>query len=61
MRTNIALNGILGVKKDFTEDTPTRNEKVMACIAGGRWVLHTSYLDDSLANNKFLDVSRDFF
>lgn len=39
---------------------PSRNEKTLACIAAGKWILHTSYATESYKSNKLLDV-RIFF
>ena len=36
---------------------PARNEKMLASIAAGKWVLHCSYLRDSVEKKYFLDVS----
>lgn len=34
---------------------PSRNEKILASIAAGKWILHCSYLRDCEAAGKFLD------
>lgn len=36
---------------------PARNEKSLSCMAAGKWVLHTSYLDKSAEAGHFLNVS----
>jgi len=38
-------------------DKPARNEKLLASIASGKWILHTSYIEDSYKAGKFLEVS----
>lgn len=35
---------------------PVRNEKLLASIASGKWVLHKSYLDASKKENCFIQV-----
>lgn len=35
---------------------PSRNEKTLACIAAGKWILHVSYVDESVKAGKLLDV-----
>lgn len=35
---------------------PARNEKTLACIAAGKWILHTSYVTESYKAKKLLDV-----
>lgn len=35
----------------------SRNEKMLASVAAGKWVLHTSYLEDSAKAGHFLNVS----
>lgn len=37
---------------------PARNEKSLSCMAAGKWVLHTSYLKQSLEAGYFVDVSK---
>ena len=37
----------------------TRNEKLLACIASGTWVLHKSYLEASREEGKFVSVSKE--
>lgn len=37
---------------------PSRNEKTLACMAAGKWILHTSYVTESHKANKLLDVCR---
>ncbi|XP_018580230.1 DNA topoisomerase 2-binding protein 1 [Anoplophora glabripennis] len=34
---------------------PARNEKILSCMAAGKWILHTSYLEKSLEAGHFLD------
>ncbi|KAJ8920479.1 hypothetical protein NQ315_005347 [Exocentrus adspersus] len=34
---------------------PARNEKTLSCMAAGKWILHTSYLDKSLEAGHFLN------
>lgn len=36
---------------------PTTNEKSLAHMAAGKWILHVSYVQDSINAGKFLDVS----
>ena len=36
---------------------PSRSEKYLAAIAAGKWVLHTSYLETSLKEGGFVEVS----
>ncbi|RZC32583.1 DNA topoisomerase 2-binding protein 1-B, partial [Asbolus verrucosus] len=36
---------------------PARNEKALACMAAGKWILHISYVDKSVAAGRFLNVS----
>ncbi|KAJ3642726.1 hypothetical protein Zmor_025484 [Zophobas morio] len=33
---------------------PARNEKTLSCMASGKWILHISYVDKSIAAGKFL-------
>ncbi|XP_023933099.1 DNA topoisomerase 2-binding protein 1 isoform X2 [Lingula anatina] len=35
--------------------TPTRNEKYLACVSTGKWVLHKSYFEACKTEGKFLD------
>lgn len=35
---------------------PARNEKTLACMAAGKWILHTSYVTESYKANKLLNV-----
>lgn len=35
----------------------TRNEKLLCCMAAGKWILHSSYVDRCHAAGEFLDVS----
>ncbi|XP_063973163.1 DNA topoisomerase 2-binding protein 1 isoform X2 [Diachasmimorpha longicaudata] len=37
---------------------PSRNEKMLGSIAGGKWVLHSSYLRDCEVANRFIDEER---
>ncbi|KAK3591402.1 hypothetical protein CHS0354_005324 [Potamilus streckersoni] len=34
--------------------TPARNEKFLACVASGKWVLHKSYLEACREQNRFI-------
>ncbi|KAH1009030.1 hypothetical protein HUJ04_001459 [Dendroctonus ponderosae] len=34
---------------------PGRNEKTLACMAAGKWIIHTSYVDNCIAAGHFLD------
>ncbi|KAL3278933.1 hypothetical protein HHI36_016451 [Cryptolaemus montrouzieri] len=34
---------------------PSRNEKTLSCMAAGKWILHTNYVDACLKAGKFLD------
>ena len=36
---------------------PTRNEKYLACVAAGKWILHKSYFEACRKENSFVDVS----
>lgn len=38
-------------------ERPIRNEKVLASIATGKWILHISYVKQSVAAGKLIDVS----
>lgn len=40
---------------------PARNEKSLSCMAAGKWILHTSYLERSVEQGHFLNVSKFFF
>lgn len=33
-----------------------RNEKILCCMAAGKWILHTSYVDSCVTAGKLLDV-----
>lgn len=35
---------------------PARNEKTLACMASGKWILHVSYIDKCVEAGKFLPV-----
>ena len=37
-------------------EKPIRSEKLLCCIASGKWVLHTSYLDSCYESRQFLPV-----
>ena len=37
-------------------DQPTRNEKYLACVAAGKWVLHRSYMDKCEEAKLFVQV-----
>lgn len=45
----------------FICERPTRSEKMMSCVASGKWVLGLSYIDKSYESNRFLDVSNRIF
>ncbi|KAH8287470.1 hypothetical protein KR054_008313, partial [Drosophila jambulina] len=36
-------------------ERPNRGEKMLACIAAGKWILHTQYIDQCHARGYFLD------
>lgn len=36
---------------------PSRNEKILSCMAAGKWILHAKYVDACVAKNEFVDVS----
>ncbi|KAH8238267.1 hypothetical protein KR032_001764, partial [Drosophila birchii] len=36
-------------------ERPNRGEKMLACIAAGKWILHTQYIDQCHARGHFLD------
>lgn len=38
-------------------DKPVRSEKLLCCLAGGRWVLHTSFIERMVACGKYVPVS----
>lgn len=40
-------------------DRPNRGEKTCCSIASGKWVLSTEYVQKSIENGRFLDVSID--
>lgn len=40
---------------------PSRNEKTLACMAAGKWILHTSYVTESYKANKLLEVGKQLF
>lgn len=35
---------------------PSRNEKTLSCIAAGKWILHASYVEESVNKGAFLNV-----
>lgn len=35
---------------------PSRNEKTLACMAAGKWILHTSYVTESHKAKQLLNV-----
>lgn len=37
---------------------PSRNEKMLSSMAGGKWVLHPDYVKKSLELGKLADVSK---
>ena len=41
--------------------TPTKNEKYYGCCATGKFILHPSYILDSLKSRRYLPVSPSFF
>lgn len=41
-------------------EKPIRSEKLLCCIASGKWVLHTSYLDSCYETRQFLPVRMNF-
>ena len=41
----------------FPSGNPTRNEKYLACVAAGKWILHKSYFEACRRENSFVDVS----
>lgn len=41
----------------FVCEKPSRSEKMMSCIAAGKWVLGLSYIHKSYEANHFLEVS----
>lgn len=61
----IAINGKVCedlVKYDsacthFLCEKPSRSEKMLSCVASGKWVLGLSYIQKSYEANHFLDVS----
>lgn len=36
---------------------PARNEKTLSCMAAGKWILHTDYVEACVKASKFLNVS----
>lgn len=60
----INLGGELSTEANFDPTAthllctrPLRNEKLLASIAAGKWVLHCSYLKLCVEEGKFIDVS----
>lgn len=45
----------------FLCEKPSRSEKMMSCVAAGKWVLELSYIYKSYEANRFLDVSNSIF
>lgn len=41
----------------FICEKPSRSEKMLSCVAAGKWVLGMSYIQKSYEANYFLDVS----
>ena len=41
-------------------DKVSRNEKFLASIASGKWILHKSYFDACREENKFVKVTASF-
>uniref|UniRef100_A0A1B6MMW4 BRCT domain-containing protein n=1 Tax=Graphocephala atropunctata TaxID=36148 RepID=A0A1B6MMW4_9HEMI len=35
-------------------DEPLRSEKLLCCLAAGKWVLHTSYIDHMMQHNQYM-------
>ncbi|XP_030747341.1 DNA topoisomerase 2-binding protein 1-A isoform X2 [Sitophilus oryzae] len=57
-----ALGGIVSEMATYDESCthlicpkPLRNEKTLACMAAGKWILHTSYIEKSSAAGSFLN------
>lgn len=40
----------------FVCEKPSRSEKMLSCVAAGKWVLGLSYIQKSFEANRFLDV-----
>ena len=38
---------------------PTRNEKYLACVAAGKWILHKSYFEACRREGDFVEVSTE--
>lgn len=49
------LNAVL-----FSLDNVTRNEKFLASLAAGKWVLHKSYFEACRQEQRFVEVHVDF-
>ncbi|XP_054265161.1 DNA topoisomerase 2-binding protein 1-like isoform X3 [Macrosteles quadrilineatus] len=41
-------------------DKPVRSEKLLCCLAGGRWVLHTSFIERMVACGKYVPEEEKF-
>lgn len=41
----------------FVCEKPSRSEKMLSCVASGKWVLGLNYIQKSFEANRFLDVS----
>lgn len=41
----------------FVCEKPSRSEKMLSCVAAGKWVLGLSYIQRSYEENRFLNVS----
>lgn len=41
----------------FVCEKPSRSEKMLSCVAAGKWVLGLSYIEKSFEAKRFLDVS----
>lgn len=42
-------------------EKPLRNEKILAAMAAGKWILHTSYVEQCVAARKLIDVRKHYF
>ncbi|CAN7939467.1 unnamed protein product [Ixodes hexagonus] len=56
------LGGVLLTSKNYSPEmthlvlaNPLKNERYLAAVAGGKFVLHTAYLDESATAGQFLD------
>lgn len=55
----IKSDGFSNETTHLVTDLPMRSERLLCSIAGGRWVLHVSYLEESYKAGMFLPVSFD--